>query len=106
MAINDQWYMPHPPISGMETRPHPSIGLTVDAPIAPDPGASWPYGPFTSMPPRCAAVDSFGNTYGEAICPVHGGTRCPMPVSEPPRLHPADVEVIARRVAELLKATP
>lgn len=63
------------PINGMETRPHPSIGLTVDAPIAPGPGV-FDVAEVTRWRP------------------------------EPPRLHPADVEAIARRVAELLRGAP
>lgn len=42
--------------------------------------------------------------YDGAICPVHGWSRCPVEeVREPARLHPADLEAIARRVAELLR---
>ena len=89
----------------------PTVGV-----VTPDPVPRPPIGPGPGVfdvaqveaMRRCAAVDSFGRTFKGAICPVHGGSRCPVDIEvrEPARLHPDDIEAIAQRVAELLRGRP
>ena len=90
----------------------PAVGVVVPdpvpgPPIGPGPGV-FDVAQVEAMRRRCASVDSFGRTFKGAICPVHGGSRCTVEIEvrEPARLHPADLEAIARRVAELLRGRP
>ncbi len=104
MTMNDdQMWAPTVGVVMPDPVPRPTIRI---GPVTCDHGAvNWRPEPTH---PRCAAVDSFGRTYDGAICPVHGGSRCPVDLEErePARLHPDDIEAIARRVAELLRGRP
>ena len=99
---DDQMWAPTVGAAAPDPVPRPTIR---PGPVTCDHGAvNWRPEPTH---PRCAAVDGFGRTYDGAICPVHGWSRCPVEeVREPARLHPADLEAIARRVAELLRGAP